>query len=188
MATNSSSLAKVIDVYAKSVFEVSKSDLKKVKADLGAIDNLLYNSKEILVLIHNKHIKKKVLVNVFNEISTKYDLHIYVQNLIKLLIENNKISLLKKVIDRFHELYHVDNNELKVTMTFSKEVTQNTLNKLCNALESSLKVKIIPEVTINPEILDGFILQIGSQLIDGSLANQLNRIKSEIFAEIKTIK
>jgi len=100
-----------------------------------------------------------------------------VQNLLKLLADRQRIAVLDAVLERFLELYR----ELR-QITLAKvssatplsEEQQAQLNQKVQAIAGTQAVEF--ELSVDPALIGGFVVNLGSQVIDASLAGQVRRL------------
>ena len=100
-----------------------------------------------------------------------------VQNLLKLLADRQRIAVLDAVLERFLELYR----ELRqITLAKVSSATplsdeqQAQLNQKVQAIAGTQAVEF--ELSVDPALIGGFVVNLGSQVIDASLAGQVRRL------------
>ena len=100
-----------------------------------------------------------------------------VQNLLKLLADRQRIAVLDAVLERFLELYR----ELRqITLAKVSSATplsdeqQAQLNQKVQAIAGTQAVEF--ELSVDPTLIGGFVVNLGSQVIDASLAGQVRRL------------
>ena len=116
--------------------------------------------------------KKAALAKLFNDQLTPS-----LQNLLKLLADRQRIAVLDAVLVRFLELYR----ELRqitlakvVSATELTESQQQQLNQKVQAIAGTTAVEF--DLSIDPSLIGGFIVSMGSQVIDASLSGQVRRL------------
>ena len=116
--------------------------------------------------------KKVALAKLFNDQLTPS-----LQNLLKLLADRQRIAVLDAVLVRFLELYR----ELRqitlakvVSATELTETQQQQLNQKVQAIAGTTAVEF--DLSIDPSLIGGFIVSMGSQVIDASLSGQVRRL------------
>lgn len=116
--------------------------------------------------------KKAALAKLFNDQLTPS-----LQNLLKLLADRQRIAVLDAVLVRFLELYR----ELRqitlakvVSATELTETQQQQLNQKVQAIAGTTAVEF--DLSIDPSLIGGFIVSMGSQVIDASLSGQVRRL------------
>lgn len=116
--------------------------------------------------------KKKVLVTLFeNEITPTF------LTLLKVLADRQRISILDAVLDRFLELYREQRGISLARITSASplsEEQQQALHTKVLAMAGTDKVDF--DLHIDPTLIGGFVVSVGSQVIDASLAGQVRRL------------
>jgi len=116
--------------------------------------------------------KKKVLVALFGpSISPTF------LNLLKLLADRRRIGVLDAVLERLLELYREQNGIALATITAAtplSEEQQAQLSDKVKAVAGTDKVEIA--TAVDPSLIGGFVLRVGSKVIDASLLGQVRRL------------
>ncbi|EUC39017.1 hypothetical protein COCMIDRAFT_7326 [Bipolaris oryzae ATCC 44560] len=103
-----------------------------------------------------------------------------VKNLLNTLAENNRLSVLKGVVEKFGVLMGAHRGEVELTVTSAAPLDNRTISRLETAIKNSQYVtsgqtlKVVPKV--NPEIRGGLIVEIADRTIDLSVANKMAKM------------
>ncbi len=120
--------------------------------------------------------KKAALVSLFGEqVSPSF------LNLLKLLADRQRIGYLDAVLGRVLELYRQQNGIALATVTSAtalSEDQQALLTEKVKTVAGTDKVEI--NLLVDPALIGGFVLSVGSQVIDASLAGQVRRLGLEL--------
>lgn len=117
-------------------------------------------------------IKKKVLVGLFTDQITPALL-----NLMQLMADRQRIALLDAVLNRFLELFREQRGIALASVTSAtplSEAQQLALRKKVIAVAGTESVEF--DLRVDPALIGGFIVSLGSQVIDASLAGQVRRL------------
>ncbi|MBM5806691.1 MAG: F0F1 ATP synthase subunit delta [Cyanobacteria bacterium M_surface_10_m2_179] len=98
-------------------------------------------------------------------------------NLLKLLADRQRIGVLDAVLERLLELYREQRNIALATVTSAtalNEEQQAELSKKVQAVAGTDKLEINLEV--DADLIGGFVVKVGSKVIDASLAGQVRRL------------
>ena len=120
--------------------------------------------------------KKAALVSLFGEQVTPSFL-----NLLKLLADRQRIGYLDAVLGRVLELYRQQNGIAFATVTSAtalSEDQQALLTEKVKTVAGTDKVEV--NLLVDPALIGGFVLSVGSQVIDASLAGQVRRLGLEL--------
>jgi F-type H+-transporting ATPase subunit delta len=116
--------------------------------------------------------KKKVLVTLFEKNVTPTLL-----TLLKVLADRQRISILDAVLDRFLALYREKRGISLARITSATPLSdqqQQALHTKVLAVAGTDKVEF--DLHIDPALIGGFVVSVGSQVIDASLAGQVRRL------------
>jgi F-type H+-transporting ATPase subunit delta len=116
--------------------------------------------------------KKAALVKLFGEQVTPSFL-----NLLKLLADRGRIGVLDAVLERLLELHREQNSIALATVTSAEPLSEEQLASLTEkvkAVAGTDKVEI--DLKVDPALIGGFVLRVGSKVIDASLAGQVRRL------------
>ncbi|MCP9790274.1 F0F1 ATP synthase subunit delta [Vulcanococcus limneticus Candia 3F8] len=98
-------------------------------------------------------------------------------NLLKLLADRQRIGILDAVLERLLELYRQQNNIALATVTSAtalSEQQQSDLRSKVQAVAGTDKLEI--NLLVDPALIGGFVVTVGSKVIDASLAGQVRRL------------
>ena len=116
--------------------------------------------------------KKAVLEKLFSDQLTPSFL-----NLLKLLADRQRIGVLDAVLDRMLELYREQRNIALanvISATALSEEQQAELSKKVQAVAGTDKLEF--NLSVDPDLIGGFVVKVGSKVIDASLAGQVRRL------------
>jgi len=179
MSSNSLS-AKAAMPYAEALFESSQlmQLVEKTRHDLNLISATIKQSSNLESFLMNPLIiidaKKNVLKNLFvDQVGT------HVLNFLFILIERRRINLLSSIVHYYLTL--VNQLDLVTLVTVYTVVPLNeeqkqALKEKLQTITNSKAVQLI--IDIKPDLIGGFIIKIGSKIIDMSIYGQLSQIAS----------
>jgi F-type H+-transporting ATPase subunit delta len=164
--------------YADAFLQVCKAS--------GELDTAIAQCKDLLSIWHSSkefrdamgspvlevEAKKAALIRMFGEQLCPSFL-----NLLKLLADRQRIAILDAVLQRMIELYREQNNISLATVTSASPLSDEQREQLAaraRVVAGTDKVEI--EEKLDPSLIGGFILKVGSQVIDASLAGQVRRL------------
>lgn len=165
--------------YAKAILDTATS--QGVAADVGndmahIAENIASNA-ELKEFIHsptiNNIVKEKALLEVFDAASpvTKGMLH--------LLHENKRFGILGNIASEYNRLYEEMNGVQVAKVTTAVPLDADMEAKVLSKILEFSNKKIAIENIVDPEIIGGFILRIGDQQYNASVANRLQVLKRE---------
>ena len=116
--------------------------------------------------------KKAAIVSLFGE-----QLSPTFVNLLKLLADRQRIGVLDAVLERVLELYREQNGIALATVTSAEPLSDEQLSAITariKAVAGTEQVEV--NTSIDPALIGGFVLKVGSKVIDASLSGQVRRL------------
>nr|YP_009510635.1 ATP synthase CF1 subunit delta [Gracilaria ferox]AXI96308.1 ATP synthase CF1 subunit delta [Gracilaria ferox]UAD85792.1 ATP synthase CF1 subunit delta [Gracilaria ferox] len=171
-------MSKIATPYAEALMESASADsiLDKVNEDLSLISEILNESQELKTFFYNPLIAKEVKKNVVNQLFNN-QVHSLVIRFLLVLIDRRRITLLDIIISKYLELvYQLQSIVVAEILTpiVLTDVQQSALVSKIRDITNSKTVKLV--ITIEPVLIAGFIIKIGSKTIDTSLHGRLKHI------------
>ena len=116
--------------------------------------------------------KKKVLEKIFSkEVSPT------LRNLLKLLADRQRIGYLNSVLERLLELYREQRNIALATVTSATSLTEDQQEKILKTVQSVAGTDNLElDLKVDPDLIGGFVINVGSKVIDASLSGQVRRL------------
>jgi F-type H+-transporting ATPase subunit delta len=181
----SSKNLKIAQPYAEAFLEItSKGSLDTVINDLNSLSTILSESQDLRRLISNPLVnsqtKKNVIASIFNDkVDTKTIKFLLV------LCDRGRISYLDSIVSKAIELAYKAASIEMVKVTSSLPLTASQQEALISKLKKMTGAEQVKlELEVNPGLIGGFIVQVGSKIIDTSLKGQLSQLSSYLGASL----
>lgn len=97
-------------------------------------------------------------------------------NFVKVLAENDRLSLLPEISAQFEALKANAEGTLEATITSAQALSQAQVDDLVAGLKAKFGRAVSVQVTVDPELIGGAVIAIGDQVIDGSVKGRLQRM------------
>ncbi len=104
------------------------------------------------------------------------------QNLIKVLIEYGRLSVLPAISEAFEALKAQDEGTLEANIIAAAKPSAAEVKDLVKRLEAKFGKKVEATVSIDPEIIGGIKIIVGDTVIDASVKNQLQNLAYSLTA------
>ena len=104
------------------------------------------------------------------------------QNLIKVLVEYGRLSILPAITSAFEELKAQDEGVLDAQIIAAAKISDKEVKDLVKRLETKFGKKITASVTVDPEIICGIKIVVGDTVIDASVKGQLQNLAYALTA------
>lgn len=176
--------SKISARYAKALFEaaIDTNVLDEIYSDICQIKKLCTESHEFMLFLNNTLIRRPKKEEILHEIFAG-KIEPLTWNFILLLIGKTRESYLPGICRNFTDRYRKHKNIIPVTVTSAKKLSSETALKITHhlTLHTGGTVELFEKV--NPAIIGGLILQIGDYQYDGSITQQLKRVKKDLLGK-----
>jgi len=171
-------LSKVAEPYAEALLDLAKSNgtLKETTNDMNIVSQFLANSSDLKKFLGNPLITKIAKKNVVKDILGE-QIDGRTLKFLLLLVERGRIEFLDSIAEKFLELlYKQESIEIAKVISsiqLSAEQQKEIAEKL-KVITGAKQIKLA--LKVDPKLIGGFTIEIGSKLIDTSIRGQLNQI------------
>lgn len=181
--------SEIVQLYATALFDhaVKNDILDRLSKEIDTLLPILHNSPEMIESISAPIYLKHQQNSLIAKISKNLELPKELINLLYLLAQNQKLELVKDILEVFQELFIEQSGKKIVTVILSKQLEQEERIKLKDSLEQILSAKIILNYKIDPKILGGIIIRLDDKMMDASLATELNHLNKNVRKKIALI-
>jgi len=101
-------------------------------------------------------------------------------NFLKLLIENNKLSLVPSILELFETYKAEDEGFIDIDVTTAYAFSKESKQKLNEVLEKNFGKKVNMNVVVDSSLIGGVLVRAGDQVIDGSIRGQLQQLAQRL--------
>jgi F-type H+-transporting ATPase subunit delta len=102
------------------------------------------------------------------------------RNLVRLLIERNRVSVLGELVETYDLLTDRDSGVIRAEVITAIPVDETLNTRISRALGEKLGAAVQTEVRQDPAILGGLIIRIGDRVIDDSVATRLQQLRAAL--------
>lgn len=175
--------AEVAEPYAQALMSLAQSDnlTDRIGDDVRSLLDLIENSEDLRDFIGNPIVKEPVKKEVLRRIAG--DTHPYLVNFLMLLVDKRRVIYLEKVCQQYLELLRKLKNAVLAEVSSATELSEGqcqAVTERVKALTGASAVEL--KTKIDPELIGGVVIKVGSQVFDASLRGQLRRIGYSLSA------
>lgn len=175
--------------YAKALLEVAQKNgsANKVYEEMESVSNAFFAVPDLKKAMNNPHVttdeRKKLLLsaagNESSPVSSEFS------KFVDLVIDRKRENYFQSISLVFQDLYRKDNNIIIGKLTTATEVSEQVKEKMkalvAQIANLPLGGKVEFQSEVDPSLIGGFQLQVESNLLDASVASQLQEIKKTLI-------
>jgi F-type H+-transporting ATPase subunit delta len=166
--------------YATALFDLARDErtVDVVKSDLDRFDAMVAQSTDLGRLVRSPVFSAEEQLKALSAILDAAQLTGTAAKLLKVLAVNRRLFVVSDVIKTFGVLVAAFKGEATADVTVAEPLSDKNLDALKTALKSVTGREVSLNVRIDPAIIGGLIVKVGSRMVDSSLRTKLNSIKN----------
>jgi F-type H+-transporting ATPase subunit delta len=179
VAAEDPSVSGVSGRYATALFELARDEksVDAVKADLDKFAALLNESADLARLVRSPVFTADDQRKALGAVLAKAGISGVTANLLNVLVANRRLFAVSDVIRAFNALVAKFKGEATADVTVAEPLSDKNLDALKAALKSVTGKDVALNVKVDPSIIGGLVVKLGSRMVDSSLRTKLNSIK-----------
>ncbi len=168
--------------YAVSLIDlaVERNMMDTISGDVELIVSAMEKSPELNRALASPVIRPEVKSAILDEIF-KAKLNSETMHFVRFLVKKGRENLLYEIARKFLELRDEKLGIVNVDIRTAFELTEQQKNDLKNKIEKMLKKTARIRVTIEPDVVGGFIAQVNDTVYDASVRHQLEILKQQLL-------
>ncbi|MFS8036449.1 F0F1 ATP synthase subunit delta [Xanthobacter sp. AM11] len=165
--------------YATALFELATGAgaVDSVKADLDRLSALIDESADLARLVKSPVFSADEQLKAISAILDQVGISGLSGNFVKLVAQNRRLFALPRMISDYAALVAASRGETTAQVTVAAPLGDAHLATLKEALAAQTGKDVKLDVTVDPSILGGLIVKLGSRMVDASLKTKLNSIR-----------
>jgi F-type H+-transporting ATPase subunit delta len=165
--------------YATALYDLAleQRTLDPVKADLDRFDALVEGSEDLRRLVRSPVFTAEEQKNALAAILEKVGIGGLAANFLGLVAQKRRLFAVREMVRAFRALVARHKGETRAEVTVAEPLAEKHLDALKEALKSTTKKEVALDIRVDPRILGGLIVKLGSRMVDASLKTKLNSIK-----------
>ncbi|MGE4371591.1 MAG: F0F1 ATP synthase subunit delta [Xanthobacter sp.] len=165
--------------YATALFELADeaSAIDAVKADLDRFSALMAESADLERLVKSPVFTAEEQLQAVGAILDRAGISGLAGNFVKLVAQNRRLFALPGMIADFAALVAARRGEITAKVTVASSLNDEQFASLKDMLAQKTGKDVQLDVTVDPSILGGLIVKLGSRMVDASLKTKLNSIR-----------
>jgi F-type H+-transporting ATPase subunit delta len=172
-------MASMAGRYAAALFDLAKEErqLPQVEADLAAFQTMLDESADLRRLIRSPVIAADDQAKALGAVLTKAGASALTANFFKLIARNRRLFAVADMVRDFRALLAHDRGEVSADVASAHPLTPEQFSALKDALRVQIGKDVQVNTRVDPALLGGLVVKVGSKMIDSSLRTKLNNLK-----------
>ena len=180
MAGKDSIISGMAGRYATALFELALENkaVDAVRQDLESFDAMVEGSADLNRLVRSPVFGADEQLKALSAILDKAKIKGLAANFLRVITANRRLFAAREMIRGYRALVARHKGEVSAQITVAEKLSDKNLAALKSALKSVTGGKDIDlDIKVDPAIIGGLIVKVGSRMVDSSLRTKLNAIK-----------
>jgi F-type H+-transporting ATPase subunit delta len=135
---------------------------------------------ELSALLSNPETDSRVKADVLEQVLGGADE--LVRNFVRLAAEKGRAGEVREIVAEFEALAAAEEGVIDVELTTAHELSDEEFGRIVGRIEQASGRRVRPTRTVDPSLIGGLVLQVGSLRLDASLRGRLDRLRTELAA------
>jgi F-type H+-transporting ATPase subunit delta len=180
VAASSAGFSGLAERYAAALFELADEQkaLDQVAGDLRQLRAMISESAEFQRLIRSPVLSRAEQGRAINAIAEQAGFSQLTRNFIGLVAQNRRLFVVPAIIDAFLALLAERRGEVTAHVTAAQPLTDAQRTLVEEQLKRAVGSKVAVEIKVDPSLLGGMVVKVGSRMVDASLKSKLHRLEA----------
>jgi F-type H+-transporting ATPase subunit delta len=165
--------------YALALFELADEakTLDEMASDLRGLKALLAESADLRRLIRSPVVARLDQAKAVAALAQRAGLQALTRNFLGLLARNRRLFALPEMINHFLATLAARRGEVTAEVAAAQDLTPAQRDRLGEQLRKAIGQKVTIELSVDPSLLGGLVVKLGSRMVDASLKSKLHRLE-----------
>jgi F-type H+-transporting ATPase subunit delta len=179
VAAKDSGLSGLADRYAAALFALAeeRGQLETVAADLARVQALIDSSRDLNLLLRSPILSRTDQARAIGALLDRLGVSPLVKNLAGLMARNRRLFALAKTIAAFRERLARHRGEVAAEVTSAIPLRPEHEQAVREALKRVIGRDVALQTRIDPALLGGLVVKVGSRMLDNSLRTKLQNLE-----------
>lgn len=166
--------------YALALFELARDakTIDRVEASLATVRDALAGSGDFRALTTSPVVQRGQAAKAILAAADEMGVDTTTKNFLGVLAENRRLGELPHIIRAFRTLASRHRGEVSAEVTSAHPLSDEQVTELKQQLRLRVGREVAVETQVDPALLGGLVVRIGSQMIDSSIRTRLNALGS----------
>ncbi|MGF1611324.1 MAG: F0F1 ATP synthase subunit delta [Kiloniellales bacterium] len=179
MAGEHSAVSGLAGRYASALLELAedKHELDSVAADLRGLQQLIDDSEDLRRLLRSPLYSREQQAKALSAIIVKAGVGDLTRRFVLIVAQNRRLFALPQMITAYLAELARRRGEVTAEVTAARPLSDAQQSKLTETLRRSVGAKVQVDLKVDPALIGGLVVRVGSRMIDSSLRTKLQKLQ-----------
>lgn len=179
MATEGTGVSGLAARYATALFDLADENkaLDQTAQDLALLKQLMAESADLRRLVRSPLLSRSDQARAMDAVLAQANVSGLVRQFVGLVAQNRRLFALTGMIDAFLAELARRRGEETAHVVAARPLTQEQVDAITDALRRTMGSKVSVDVRVDPSLIGGMVVKVGSRMIDSSVRTKLTKLK-----------
>jgi F-type H+-transporting ATPase subunit delta len=179
VASEATGVSGLAERYAAALFDLAdeRKELDAVAADLQTLRGALRESADLRRLIRSPVLSRGDQGRALGAVAAEARLQPTTSNFLGLLAQNRRLFALPEMIEGFLRRLAERRGEVTAQVVAAQPLTPQQSEAVNEQLRRAVGRRVAVDIRVDPSLLGGLVVKVGSRMVDASLKSKLHRLQ-----------
>ena len=166
--------------YAQAVFDLAREEtmLPALEADIGTLERALLESADLRRLIGSPLYTREEQATALDALAQAMRLSPVTRNVLGLMAQKRRLFVVPQLLVALRSRLSAERGEVAAEVVSAQPLTPDQQSRLTQTLSTSAGKAVRLQTRVDPSLIGGLVVRLGSRMIDTSVAAQLGRLQN----------
>jgi F-type H+-transporting ATPase subunit delta len=179
LASEATGVSGLAGRYATALFDLADQEkaFDAIAGDLRRLGAMIESSADLKRLIRSPVLSRDAQGAAMKVLLERAELGPITRNFVGLVARNRRLFALPGMIAGYLQLLADRRGEIRAEVTAAQEMSPAQVTAINDQLKRAVGSKVAVEIRVDPAIIGGLVVKVGSRMVDGSLRSKLQRLQ-----------
>ena len=179
MASEATGLSGIAGRYAAALYDLADADnaLDAVAGDLRDIAAMIAASGDLARLIRSPLLDRQDQSRGMVAVLESAGVGDLTRRFVGVVARNRRLFALPAIIDAYLDLLATRRGEVKAEVSAAQNLSERQIDDLTAALKTAVGANVVIETKVEPDLIGGLVVRVGSRMFDTSIRTKLERLQ-----------
>jgi len=179
LASEATGVSGLAGRYATALFDLADQEkaFDAIADDLRRLGAMIESSADLKRLIRSPVLSRDAQGAAMKVLLERAELGPITRNFVGLVARNRRLFALPGMIAGYLQLLADRRGEIRAEVTSAQEMSPAQVTAINDQLKRAVGSKVAVEIRVDPAIIGGLVVKVGSRMVDGSLRSKLQRLQ-----------
>ncbi|MBI5328147.1 MAG: ATP synthase F1 subunit delta [Deltaproteobacteria bacterium] len=169
--------------YAKALIEIGQDEnrYREIGKELRNISAVFADNPELKRFAINPMYKLEDRQGLVEKVADTIEISPLVKKFLSVLVETRGIGIVEDISSSYSKMEDELSDRVKVTIESAIDLDEGRLKEIQKRLHEITRKEVAIVIEKNQALIGGLVFKIGNTIFDGSIKNQLQRVKEKII-------